>query len=184
MSAFAIFVVGAPGVGKTTALRAMFEELDPAGAAFLTESPKWTVCPGAYAAAGHYTGGPFDGADTVPYNGAAAAVDALLANLQAWSVPIVVFDGDRFSARTHLDLARGGGLRVGCVLISAPDEVVAQRRAARGSAQNENWARGRATKARNFFAMFDPAQRAEVDASRLGPKQVAEHILAFARGLA
>lgn len=144
------FVVGPPGVGKTVALRGL---LDPFGVQ-LVPSPKWTLCP-PLAMVGHYTSAGFDGGDTVPYNGAAAALDywrdTLLpdARLRA-----TVFDGDRFSSASVLErvqaLAQQHGLTLACVLLTADAAALAARRAARSSTQNPAWMKGRATKAQRF----------------------------------
>jgi hypothetical protein len=85
-----VWVVGEPGVGKTTLVREGLLEDDME----LVGPPKWTVGQ-AVAAAGHYSGGKFDGADTVPYNGAAAALDYWATRLHTF--PLTIFDGDRFS---------------------------------------------------------------------------------------
>ena len=146
-----LYVVGPPGVGKTSLVRELFKVLDPFGTRHLVAKPKWTV--GAeICAAGHYTGETFDGADTVPYNAAQAALDYWATNLK--TKPCTILDGDRFS---H-DKARAFFLsHVPCenlftVHLTAPEEVLAERRELRGSKQNPTWMKGRATKAANFAA--------------------------------
>jgi GTPase SAR1 family protein len=100
-----LWVVGPPGAGKTSLVRALMDHLDPGQTRYLVDKPKWTVAPGLFAAAGHYTGSTFDGADTVPYNGVAAALSSW-ADGSAFGTPcgptppLTILDGDRFSHET------------------------------------------------------------------------------------
>lgn len=142
-----LFIVGAPGVGKTTAIRSV---LDLAWAEYTL--PKWTVC-GDIAAAGHYTGSAFDGADTIPYNGAMDAVRFWAAHL-APRVRITICDGDRLSHAAVLNAMRATDPDVRCLHFVASKDTIATRRATRGSTQNEAWARGRTTKAARFTALL------------------------------
>jgi hypothetical protein len=173
----AMFVVGAPGVGKTTAMRALFKRWDPSGLAFLNPSPKWTVALGSFAAAGHYTGDAFDGADTVPYSGAKAALELLEKSLKEWEPRVVVFDGDRFSHKGALDVVSGLMPSV-CVQLVAPKEVLEQRRKERGSNQNAQWLTGRATKSQRFAELFGE-RLLKVDAATSDPDAIASQIEAF-----
>lgn len=155
----ALWIVGAPGVGKTTLVRAMLPELMKAMRT--TNGPKLMLdfFRLRYCAAGHYTGAPFDGADTVPYNG----VEAWLANWRdgvARSVELTVFDGDRFSHAKALDAVRSTGVRCCALLLECSADELARRRAGReaqtGATQNEAWRRGRETKAHRFAELFRP----------------------------
>lgn len=117
------------------------------------ESPKWTLAGPDVALAGHYKGGTFDGADTVPYNAAEKALEYWDAELKGRSLTIL--DGDRFShdgARAFF-VSRASIL---AVLLEAPQEVVAGRRAERGSNQAPSWIAGRRTKSSRFFDGFAP----------------------------
>lgn len=150
----ALFVVGPPGVGKTTAIRAL---VGLSGPYCMTETetleipkPKWTVC-GTTALAGHYRGNTFDGGDTVPYTGAREALEYWRAHLLP-NAALTIFDGDRFSTQPSLDFIRSTGVAVACVRLLASPETMTARRAHRGSNQNETWIKGRVTKANNFAA--------------------------------
>lgn len=146
----ALFVIGAPGVGKTTAIRELVPELRPDSHLTRTEieKPKWTVC-GSTVLAGHYRGQIFDGGDTVPYSGARAALEYWKVHLLP-AATLTIFDGDRFSTQPSLDFVREAGVRIVGVHLEAPTDVMSSRREARGSNQNETWIKGRVTKARNF----------------------------------
>jgi hypothetical protein len=139
----ALWIVGEPGLGKTTLARRLLPA-EPQ----LVAKPKWTTGPGI-ALAGHYTGATFDGADTVGYSGVSAALDFWEGYLRP-RVDLTVFDGDRFSYPGALERVRAAGAECLCFLLYAPPEVGAERRAARGSAQNASWVRGRATKSERF----------------------------------
>jgi hypothetical protein len=154
----ALFVVGPPGVGKTTLIRRFVE---PGSA--LISAPKWTI--GArVCAAGHYTGAKFDGADTVPYNGVMTALAFWEERLQDRA--LTIFDGDRFSYAGVRAFFRERNVPQLCIHLDAPANVLVARRAARGSNQNETWIKGRASKASKFAADFLGNNVARFDASK------------------
>lgn len=160
-----MFVVGAPGVGKTTLVRGLLGDsllfTDP-------PEPKWTVAakPGNRSAegrviavaAGWYKGETFDGGDTVPYSGARAAIDFWAEALLPLT-PLTILDGARFSTAPSLARIREvatsvGGAVTGVHLVAADADLVA-RRAARGSSQAPSWIKGATTQARNFATAVD-----------------------------
>lgn len=162
------YVLGPPGVGKTTATRLLLDKENE-----LVAKPKWTVGP-RVVAAGHYTGATFDGADTVPYNGVNDC-------LQYWEdhlmeKQITFLDGDRFShAKTKL-FFEARAMRVCAVILKARDEALQRRRDGRGSNQNPTWLKGRVTKALRFFDLFENS--AVIDAN-FGVAAVADDIRDF-----
>lgn len=156
-----LFLVGPPGSGKSTLMRAFLGmrsggEL-PLGS-YLVPKPKWTVVQGdgvRVAAAGHYTGATFDGADTVAYNGVAGCLAYWDAHLQQITttrvdpLTVTIFDGDRFSHEKVAAWCKVRG-RVLALHLGAPQDVLDARRAERGSKQNPSWMAGRVTKAARF----------------------------------
>ena len=170
-----LFVVGAPGVGKTTALTKL---LDPWSKS-LVEKPKWTLSP-PVAMVGHYGQGTFGGGDTVPYDGAVDAVKYWSRHLLTDPrYSLFVFDGDRFSTKSVLELVSVQCLDHTfenpsyCIHMTASEEALAERRAKRGSTQNEAWMKGRATKAARFAAMFE-GNCIEIETTNMSPDEVAD----------
>lgn len=163
------YVLGPPGVGKTTATRLLLEETRE-----LIAKPKWTVGP-KIVAAGHYSGATFDGADTVPYNGVNDCLQYWEDNLMA-THEVTFLDGDRFShAKTKLYFETRAE-RVCAVILKATDEHLQRRRDGRGSNQNPTWLKGRVTKALRFFDLFQ--DKAVID-SNAGVAAVADDIRDF-----
>lgn len=148
MSHIVLYVLGAPGVGKTTLVRELLGTNRS-----LIAKPKWTLGPGV-AAAGHYTGQTFDGGDTVPYSGARECLEYWSANLlpalRATPSSLTILDGDRFSTGPSLEYLRATGEPIVGVHLTADEATLESRRAARGSNQNATWLKGRVTKAGNF----------------------------------
>lgn len=127
---------------------------------YLVPKPKWTVTP-EVAAAGHYTGDTFDGADTVGYGDVVKTLEWWRANIR---VPLTIFDGDRFSHASALEAVRLVVPDVRCVHLTLPEAELAVRRAARGSNQNAAWMKGRVTKAQRFAETF-PGKKLTLDAA-------------------
>lgn len=172
----ALFIVGEPGVGKTAVARRLLET--PKASLSIIDSPKWTIGK-RWAAAGHYIGGTFDGADTVPYNGVSNYIEYWRRFIKLNTI----FDGDRFSNRSALQaISSSRDTTAVCILLKAAPGVAERRRQMRGSVQNDVWIKGRKTKALRFFDLFPPANRIEI--TNLGtPSHAADAIDHFVKAM-
>lgn len=123
----AVFLLGAPGVGKTELTRGLL------GTGAYVDG-RWTVGK-RFIAAGPYTGNVFDGPDALPTS--VHVVRAMIHETVSKSLP-GLFDGERFCAWTVKELKA----QTVCValFLEAPIEVLRERRAKRGSPPVlDNW---------------------------------------------
>lgn len=161
---YAVFVVGPPGVGKTSALRELLGEEYKTIHPEDNKAVKFTVN-NELCFTGHYGTGTFDGSDTVPMHGASICIDWWKENiLPDTKYKATIFDGDRFSTnpcKTSLEALEG--VRVLCVYMGASQETLDSRRSERGSNQDPVWLKGRESKCRNFADKFKPAENALFD---------------------
>lgn len=159
-----LFVLGAPGAGKTLLCRALLRH----GATFADSLPswecantrtKWTVALNDdIVAAGHYTGLTFDGADTIPYSGARAALEEWRERIdqKLWAPKLTILDGARLATRPSLAWLREHAPDhvITGVYLDASEDVLGARRRARGSDQNPTWIKGATARARRFADML------------------------------
>lgn len=147
-----LFVVGEPGIGKSTLVRELIQQVAPKRV-YRHPKPKWDIHQGL-CLAGHYDGGKFDGADTMPISDIWPAVTYWIENLKGTT--LTVFDGDKFSNPKVLATLKASAPEheFRCLLMTDSPEKVQARRDARGTKQNPIWVKGRATKAGRFITHF------------------------------
>ncbi len=166
-----LYILGAPGVGKTALARAILgwafgaPRPDMRTVMGLVDGAKWTIS-GGICAAGHYTGKPFDGADTVGYTQAITTLGYWVRYLLP-TMSVTILDGDRFSTGPSLEFIQHPRpdlppLRImGVHLVASPETLAARREMREGvtaKVQNANWVKGRVTKAANFARRINAVQ--------------------------
>lgn len=157
------WIVGEPGIGKTTLARLLLGQVQQ-------HSMKPKLSFGAsVVAAGHYIGKTFDGADTISYTGAEEVVTCWLYSISRTKYPLFLLDGDRMSNQKVVDLFRTGApdARLCCIHLTGAAGLAAERRRQRGSNQNEQWLKGRLTKSARFAVTF--GDKLELDAAKTPP---------------
>ena len=160
-----VFILGASGTGKTELVRTLL------GFPRVTVvKGRWTAGDGLVAA-GPYVGAVLDGPDALPP--AAAVLRAMVRDVGALvQGALVLFDGVRFG-EAHAHELRAAGHEVVAVLLEAPPELCAGRRANRGSApMGASWYRGQARSAEDVATRIGRVRR--VDASRPARDVVAD----------
>lgn len=173
----ALYLIGEPGVGKSTAVSHLTSHLpltdahtlDPA--APLLKGRTW---PGGVVLGGAHP--TFPGTDRLSMAVAPQASQwAATSNLP----PIVIAEGQRLAIATFFAAlqARTGDLTV--IHLTATPDTTQQRRDRRGSPQNPQWVRGARTKASNAAraARAAGAQVVDVDVSDLSPAAEAATII-------
>lgn len=150
-----LWVVGEPGVGKTTFCRKL---LATRGGIAGAPIANWSEFHDG-AAVGSWLGNAFDGGDRVPPSGILPALQYYRDHFT--DRKLVLFDGDKFANFNAVQLVmkavreagRFADTRLVCVHIVGPTSAAAGRtaRVAAGARpQNESWVRGRRTKSSRF----------------------------------
>ena len=143
------YLVGIPGVGKTTVFRKALADIP---AEQHTRPFGWIAYPG-----GAQLGvdrGVFSGTDALSMN----VQPRVLEWLNRCDLPCVVAEGDRLANGQFFDavVAQGWLLTVG--LLELDPAIAATRRDMRGSSQNPSWLRGRHTKVANLTRYYVSAE--------------------------
>lgn len=149
-----VYIVGEPGVGKSTLMRALIYPEDGSIDVYHKkpvphiefgnlEWPKGRVME----LGNHW--GSFPGTDTLSFTIIAAAEKWVLSEPCDW----LFAEGDRLAVDRFLTACKMAG-DLYLVWLKGP-EVAEQRRAARGTGQDELWVRGRRTKVYNLVSKWD-----------------------------
>lgn len=181
-NAIVLWIVGEPGVGKTTAARKILADY---GRPKIEHArPKWTeftnglfcgshdeangdpkLAITSAAAVGTWRGDPFDGGDTVPIGDIKPALAYYADHFV--NVPLVLFDGDKFANANAVEYVRAcsdinyktGAVspQLVCLHLVGPEEAAegrAKRSETTGKVQNAAWVTGRRTKSARFAKDF------------------------------
>lgn len=167
-----VYLVGEPGVGKSTAVAAATDGYDRL---VVDEQPRreLLVGPDGVVAAvelgarrGRHPSG-YPGTDALPMNTITRVEQWLLSGEAAAEAPVVLGEGARLGIRRFVDAALGADWHVD--LVHLVDPVVAYaRRLGRGSQQSPAWTKGAATRAARIHAYA-------ADLAAAQPDQIAAH---------
>lgn len=152
MSYDLVYIVGPPGVGKSSVMEALTAECDRLSAISLV--PHDVLCiprdDDAPADVGIEIGkrrDTFSGTDALGMSIQPKAVEWIATRPHR----LVLGEGARLATVGFLHAARAAGYTVHLVHLSAGDNALADRRTGRGSDQNPVWVRGATTRARRIM---------------------------------
>lgn len=158
MTKHLLYLIGAPGVGKSTLVRELAGtqkpfELSECGLRML-RYPCGVVELGARREA-------FSGTDALGMSIAPVARTFVAGKSLCRTHPLVLAEGDRLASLSFLEAARSGGYHVTLCLLVASDADARRARRARelgAKPQNAAWVKGRFTKIENLWRSFDVAR--------------------------
>jgi len=147
-----VYLVGAPGVGKTSLMRALTGRCDRLTAVGTTVPHDVLLRPreddenADVAVEVGRRRELFSGTDALSMSINPLAVQWIAAQPHR----LVIGEGARLGNPAFLLAARRAGYQVHLIHLTAPDTVLSYRRRARGTRQSEAWMRGAATRASNL----------------------------------
>ena len=152
-----LYVVGAPGVGKSTMVRWLLEPFTRLPAVKSKSLPlvRWEpLARNGQLVGGHlgYTRGAFSGTDALGMAVNPQACRWMLESKTAGQLDFIVGEGARLANSAFFTAARARADRVLLVQLRAREETLDARCEVRGSKQNESWRRGARTRADNALA--------------------------------
>ncbi len=174
-----IYLIGEPGVGKTTTMAAITDQWrvlgelpDPGRTLFGLPNGEITAVE-----IGRRRPGGFSGTDALPMSVINQA-EPYVRGKAATETGLLLAEGARLANKRFLGAAVAAGWQVHLVHLTDP-EVAAARREARGSNQNPSWVRGAATRAANLAANPGPGVTVHnLIAATFTPLQLAVTIMA------
>ncbi|QHB37138.1 hypothetical protein QDA03_gp03 [Microbacterium phage Terij] len=183
-----LYLLGAPGVGKSTAMATWLDSRDMAVAPDPSRVKGKLVGHGLYNVLTGDTQGVYLGRMREDFPGTDGLSMAVAPDARAWAGTLsrrheggmnyVVGEGQRLGNPGFLTaLAENTWLTI--VLLSAHPDALTARRDERGSTQSPSWMQGAATQARNTFQEMTKRgvnQAIEIDTTNLTPDEIAERI--------
>jgi GTPase SAR1 family protein len=169
-----IYIIGAPGSGKTTLTQTLMQKwVLTAQNRLPVKHETYTLTTGETAISLGWTNPPFSGTDTLPYT----AITQIEQWLPTVTADIIIGEGDRLAIDRYLNLATQLG-QLHLYYLDTNPAVASDRRAMRSiqnntATQNPSWVSGRATKHLNLAQRWN----AKTLPGNLPPQQLAGIIL-------
>lgn len=142
-----MYIIGEPGAGKSTLMRAIFEGVPSVQVAARVPHI-------AYHRTGHASAAQLGKERENGFGGTDAMAMSIQPKVLAWLAsepyPLIVAEGDRLGNDKFFREVRDQGHKLDVVLLGVPPEYAAERRARRGSTQDDTWLKGRQTKVTNL----------------------------------
>jgi hypothetical protein len=144
-----MYLIGQPGSGKTTLMRATLLHLPTVQ---VQQPFAHLLFPNGIEIGGIRPG--FGGTDMLPMN----CQPGVIQWLQNSAFSKVVAEGDRLANDKFFAAMKGNGWNVHVVYLRCDDGLAADRRALRRSAQNVTWIKGRISKVERLSLLWVPAE--------------------------
>jgi ribose 1,5-bisphosphokinase PhnN len=160
-----IYVVGAPGVGKSTTVDALTMRCyrRPVAHPFSYDVLSLPNAGGMAVELGMRRMSAFSGTDALAMN----VQPKVLSWLAEGNYQLVIGEGDRLGNAKFFDAALHLGWKVTLIALTLPQEILDRRHAYRGAVQNPSWRRGRQTKVWNLVAWAREQQERDISVVEL-----------------
>lgn len=177
-----LYICGAPGVGKSTAMQLLREPWDCEVRGHEPVPHVRLRHPASGRPVGVELGVPrenFPGTDALSMSISPHAIQWL----STVHLPFATGEGARLATRPFLGTLASQGVRTTLVQLKADPELLDERWRQRGAKQNPSWRKGAATRAAGLVKWFRPLlgqtgfyQLVEIDVTELTPEETADRI--------